>query len=107
MDGTPILPGYSTTEAARLVGLSPERVRSFVRSGFLAARRGPRREYRFSFQDLVVLRAARDLVRQQVPPRRVRRALAELRKSLPRVRSLAELRISAEGGGVVVRAIKL
>ena len=39
MAGTPILPGYSTTEAASLVGLSPGRVRSLVRSGFLAARR--------------------------------------------------------------------
>lgn len=100
----PILPGYSTAEAARLVGLAPERVRSFVRSGFLEVRRGPRGEYRFSFQDLVVLRAARDLVRQNVPSRRVRSALNELRRRLPRGRSLAELRISAEGGEVVVRA---
>lgn len=100
----PILPGYSTAEAARLVDLAPERVRSFVRSGFLEVRRGPRGEYRFSFQDLVVLRTARDLVRQEVSPRRVRTALTELRRRLPSGRSLAELRISAEGGEVVVRA---
>lgn len=104
MSRPPILPGYSTAEAARLVGLTPERVRSYVRSGFLAARRGPRGEYRFSFQDLVVLRAARDLVQQKVSPRRVRRALTRLRRRLPRGRSLAELRIAAEGGEVVVRS---
>lgn len=104
MTRPPILPGYSTAEAARLVGLAADRVRSFVRSGFLEARRGPRGEYRFSFQDLVVLRTARDLVSQKVSPRRVRSALTELRQRLPRGRSLAELRISAEGGEVVVRS---
>ncbi len=98
-----ILPGYSTVEVARLVGLSPPQVRSYVESGFLDPRRGPRNEFRFSFQDLVVLRAARDLVRSEVSPRKIRKALARLRERLPRGRSLAEVRIAAEGGEVVVR----
>jgi len=98
-----ILPGYSTAEVARLVGLSQQKVRSYVKSGFLEPRRGPRDEYRFSFQDLVVLRTARDLVKNRVPARRIRKALATLSKRLPRGRSLAELRIAAEGGEVVVR----
>ncbi|MCP4203163.1 MAG: tetratricopeptide repeat protein [bacterium] len=99
----PIL-GYTTAEASRMLRLEPARIRSFVRSGFLEPERGPRREYRFRFQDLVVLRAARDLAAQKIPPRRLRRVLRDLRAQLPRGRSLAELRISFEAGNIVVRS---
>ena len=101
---TTSLPGYTSAEVARMLGLSARQIRSYVQADFLSPRRGPRREFRFSFQDLVVLRAARDLVDQRVPTRRVRRVLAKLRRQLPRGRSLAALRISFEGGEVVVRA---
>lgn len=87
-----------------MLKLESAQVRSFVRSGFLEPARGPRREYRFRFQDLVVLRAARELVAQKVPSRRLRRVLRDLRSQLPRGRSLAELRISFEGGAFVVRS---
>lgn len=87
-----------------MVGLAPAQIRSFVRSGFLEPERGRRREYRFLFQDLVVLRAARDLAAQDVPSRRLRRVLRDLREQLPRGRSLAELRISFEAGNIVVRS---
>lgn len=96
--------GYTTAEASRMIGLSAAQIRSFVRSGFLEPARGRRREYRFRFQDLVVLRAARDLVAEKVPPRRLRRVLRDLRSQLPRGRSLAELRISFEAGNIVVRS---
>ena len=98
------LPGYTTHDVARLLGVAEERVRSFVRAGFLAPRRGARGAYLFSFQDLVVLRAAQGLLASGVAPRRVRRALARLHEQLPRGRSLATVRIAAEGGSIVVRA---
>lgn len=87
-----------------MLRLTPAQIRSFVRSEFLEPERGPRREYRFRFQDLVVLRAARDLAAQKVPSRRLRRVLRDLRAQLPRGRSLAELRISFEAGNIVVRS---
>ncbi len=95
--------GYSTREVARFLGLTAERVRSFVRSDFVRPGRGLRREYRFSFQDLVLLRAAQGLVAARVPPRRVRQALARLRRDLPQGRSLTSLRISADRHRVMVR----
>ncbi|HEX5759095.1 MAG TPA: tetratricopeptide repeat protein [Thermoanaerobaculia bacterium] len=98
------VPGYTTRDVARLLGASEERVRSFVRAGFLEPRRGAHGGYLFSFQDLVVLRAAQGLLDGGVPPRRVRRALARLQEQLPRGRSLATVRIAAEGGAIVVRA---
>ena len=46
---------YTTRDVARLLGLSEAQVRSQAR-GYLAPDRGPRNAYRFSFQDLVLLR---------------------------------------------------
>jgi tetratricopeptide (TPR) repeat protein len=95
--------GYPTSEVARLLDWSEQRVRSYVRAGFLSPRRGPGGAFRFSFQDLVILRAARGLREAKVPARRVKTALARLAEQLPRGRSLAAVAISAEGGQIVVR----
>ena len=95
--------GYSVAEVATLLGVTPARVRYFVRAGLLDPRRGTRREYRFTFQDLVLLRAAQGLLTAGVKLPRVRRALAKLPAQLPRGRSLSGVRITAEGGEIVVR----
>jgi tetratricopeptide (TPR) repeat protein len=94
--------GYTTADVSKLLGLSPTQVRAFARDGRLTPARGPGRALRFSFQDLVILRTAKGLVAARVPIRRVRAALRRLRRELPRGRSLAELRVTAEGGRVVV-----
>lgn len=93
---------YSTREVARLLGLSEPQVRSQARAGFLTPDRGPRNGYRFSFQDLVLLRTARELAQARVPPRRIRSALRGLARQLPTGHSLSELRIAADGQRVVV-----
>lgn len=95
--------GYSTRDVAALLGLSAVQVRSYVRAGFLAPRQGPRGEYYFSFQDLVLLRTAKGLLAARVPQRRIHLALQNLREQLPEGRSLTGVRISAEGHQVVVR----
>ena len=95
--------GYSTKDVAALLGLPPQRVRSYVRAGFLAPRQGPRGEYYFSFQDLVLLRTANGLLAARVPRRRVKLALQKLREQLPGDQPLTGVRISAEGHHVVVR----
>lgn len=104
MSRTAPLTGYSTREVARLLGLSEGQVRAWVRAGFLHPHRGRRREYHFSFQDLVLLKAAQGLMAARIPAQRVKKALSHLAEQLPRGRSLAAVRISAEGGEVVVRA---
>ena len=96
--------GYSSRDVARLLGLTVAQVRGFARDGFLtpAPGRGAQRTLQFSFQDLVILRTAKALVAARIPARRIRRALKNLRQQLPRGRSLAELRIVAEGDRIVV-----
>src|SRR2546426_4053272 len=98
--------GYTSRDVAKLLGLTVAQVRGFARDGFLTppsrAGRGVRRRLRFSFQDLVILRTAKALVAARIPTRRIRRALKQLRQQLPRGRSLAELRITAEGDRIMV-----
>ena len=57
---------YTTRDVARLLGLSEPQVRSHARD-YLAADRGPRNTYRFSFQDLVLLRTAKALGEARIP----------------------------------------
>lgn len=93
---------YSTAQVAALLRLAPSRVRAFVRAGFLTPRRRGN-AYRFTFQDLVLLRTAKELTEAGIGPTRVGRALARLREQLPRGRSLSAVRITAEAGQVVAR----
>jgi tetratricopeptide (TPR) repeat protein len=93
---------YTTRDVARLLGLSEPQVRSHARD-YLAPDRGPRNTYRFSFQDLVLLRTAKALGEARVSPRRIRRALRVLTSQLPVGRSLSAVRIASEGDRVVVR----
>lgn len=94
--------GYTAREVAEILDLSVGQVRSYARTDLISPQRGPRNEYRFSFQDIVVLRAASEL-RARVHPRKIRRALRKLRDQLPRGRSLTTVSISADGDRVVVR----
>lgn len=95
--------GYRSTDVARMLDLPVAEVRRLARAGFVSAMRGPRKELRFSFQDLVLLRAAAGLVHGRVPAARVRRALRQLRAQLPEGRPLTGVRVAADGDRVVVQ----
>ena len=93
---------YRTVEVARILAVTPVRVRKMVRAGLCRpGRRG--RAFRFTFQDLVLLRTAHGLFRSGVAPRRIRRALGELVAPLPAERPLSGMRVYADGQRVVVR----
>src|SRR5215472_14264926 len=94
---------YSVRDVQRVLRLSPSVTRGLIRAGFVKAARGPRRAYRLSFQDLIVLRTARALIDARVPPKRIRRSLERLRRELPASLPLSGLAISAVGDRVVVR----
>lgn len=94
--------GYSLRDVDRLLGLSRSVVNGFIDAGFVAPARGTRREYRFTFQDLVVLRTAQALVDADIAPARILKSLRSLRAKLPASMPLAGLRIEAVGDSVVV-----
>ena len=93
---------YSAKDVAKLLDVTVGQVRGYVQAGLVEETRGERGEYRFSFQDLVLLRAAKDLVGAHIPRTRIRRALRHLQEALPRGRALSGMQIEAEGDRVVV-----
>ncbi len=94
--------GYTTEDVESLIGLSPRQSQQYGRSGILDPDRSANNRYLFSFQDLVLLRTAKELLDAEVPQRRILRALRTLKAQLPDDRSLTEVRIAAEGDDVVV-----
>ena len=95
--------GYTTREVAEVLGLTTSQILAWTRSGLLTPERGPKSAYLFSFQDIVLLRTARELLAEHVPARRVRSALESLRTQLPVGRPLSAVHISAVGDRVLVR----
>jgi tetratricopeptide (TPR) repeat protein len=94
---------YSVRDVERVLHLSRSTVQGLIDGGFVKPARGPRRQYEFSFQDLIVLRAARALVQAKVPQKRIKRALKDLRDHLPDEMPLSGISIKAVGDRVVVR----
>ena len=80
-----------------MLGLSRSVVAGLIAAGFVAPTRGARNEWRFTFRDLMLLRTAHGLQAANIPPRRILRALARLKATLPAELPLTGLRISAIG----------
>ncbi len=90
-------------EVQRLLGLPRSTIRTLVGAGFVSPARGPRNAWRFSFQDLIVLRTAQALAVAKVPARRIARSMKALRRHLPASMPLSGLSIAADADRVVVR----
>ena len=96
--------GYSTQKVAELVGMKPAQVRHFVRRNVLKPGRGPKGEYRFAFQDMVLLRTAKGLIESDISTRELFRALRGLTaKAGPPPSPLSSVRMEAHRGAVVMR----
>jgi tetratricopeptide (TPR) repeat protein len=94
---------YSIADIERLIGLSRAVVRTLIRQQFVAPHRGPRREYRFSFQDLLTLRTAKALSAARLSNRRISRSLRDLRRRLPEQAPISGLSLRVVGDTVSIR----
>lgn len=94
---------YSAAEVGRVLGWNVRQVRACVAAQLVTPSRGPRGEYRFSFQDLVVMRTAKGLMDAAVPRQRIRQALTHLRRQLPPGRPITALQITSDGTSVIAR----
>jgi tetratricopeptide (TPR) repeat protein len=95
--------GYATQDVCELIGLTPGQVRHYAYRGLLHPGRGKRGEYRFTFQDVVLLRTAKGLLDARVSARKAYKVLLKLKGELEAVKSLSAVRIYADGSNVVVR----
>ena len=94
---------YTLRNIEEMLGLGRSVVAGLIAAGFVSPGRGAHNEYRFTFQDVVLLRTAHRLRAGKVPPRRLMRSLKNLRAKLPPSLPLSGLRIQAVGSEVAVR----
>ena len=94
--------GYTAKEVAELVELPRETIWELTRAGILEPDRTSA-FYQYSFQDLLILRTAKELIQDGVRKSRLNRALTSLKQRLPTSRPLSSIRISKDGGHIVVR----
>lgn len=95
--------GYSTRDVAELLDIDQETIRDIARSGILDPERTVQNHYRFSFQDIVILRTAKELIDSGVRKARINKSLIQLKQRLPAERSLSSMRIAGHGGAVVIQ----
>jgi tetratricopeptide (TPR) repeat protein len=94
---------FTLRRVQAMLGLSRHIVGGLIDAGFVTPTRGKRNEWRFTFQDLMLLRTAHALQAQAITPRRILHSLTRLKATLPAEIPLTGLRISAIGADVVVR----
>jgi tetratricopeptide (TPR) repeat protein len=94
---------FSVKDVERVLRIPRSAIRTLISGGYVAPKRGRRRQFEFSFQDLIALRTARALILARVSPRRISQALTQLRKEVPAELPTAKLRIGASGTELVVR----
>jgi tetratricopeptide (TPR) repeat protein len=91
---------FDATQAARIVGVAPPRIRQCVRAGLVTARRDARGRLRFDFVDLVLLRTIRGLLKRRVPTRQIGRVLDSLKRQIGK-RPLSRVSVFVDGDRVV------
>lgn len=94
---------FSLRDIQSMLGISRAVISGLIASGFVKPGRGKQREYRFTFQDVVLLRTAHSLQTAQIPPRKILRSLRQLRGTLPNALPLTGLRITAVGNEIAVK----
>ncbi len=95
---------FDAAQVEKLLAIPRDQLRRWARSGTLAPSAGEPRQRRYSFRDLVGLRAAKALLESGLESRKLNRAVHALRRQLPhRASPLCELRLARDGGSVVVR----
>lgn len=93
---------YSIKDVSRIFALQESRLRYWMQTGFVGptVRKGGR--FYYTFQDLVSVKVAKDLLAAGLPLQKVRKNLASLRTALPNdATPAARLRICCDGETIV------
>jgi tetratricopeptide (TPR) repeat protein len=94
---------FSTRTAARILAVTPERIRYWVKRNLVRPLNLGGRNYRFAFNDLLEMRMAKELLgtRQHIDP--VQRTLERVRTLVDPDRSVTSLKLVNDDGRIVVR----
>lgn len=94
---------FSTRAAARILAVSPSRIRYWVKHDFVRPSTPRGRRLRFAFSDLLVMRLAKEILPSRRHLNPVRRCLDRLGQFFSTQRPVTALKLAAEDGRIVVR----
>ena len=94
---------FSTAQIAKILKVRPAWVRAQARRTLVDPDRTRDGHYRYSFQDIVLLRAARRLSGPRLSTRRIAEILNELSQTLPADRSLSSVQLRRVGSRILAR----
>lgn len=94
---------YTLGDAARICGVSRERLRYWERTALVQANREDARQPSFDFRDLVSVRSIVGLLRRGVPLHRIRRSVEAVRERIPDLEPLPVLRLWEGSARFVLR----
>src|SRR5712691_1171593 len=94
---------FSTRAAARILAVSPDRIRYWVKQRLVmpSAMRG--RRYRFAFNDLLVMRMAKELLPRRRHLEPIRRCFVRVRGFFDPKRPVTSLKLENGDGCIIVR----
>jgi DNA-binding transcriptional MerR regulator len=99
----PFASTYTLAQVARLFNVSERRLRYWSQTKFIAPSRADDGRLHYSFEDLVSIRVAKQLLDSGLTLQRVRKCLENLRAQMPRLQApLASLRFESERESIVV-----
>ena len=96
---------FSTRTAARILAVTPERIRYWVKRNLIRPLNSGGRKYRFAFNDLLEMRLAKELLgtRQHIEP--VQRCLDRVREFVAPDRSVTSLKLVNDDGRIVASGV--
>ncbi len=94
---------FSTRAAARILAVSPDRIRYWIKRKLInpTAQRGKR--YRFAFNDLLIMRMAKELLPSRHHLEPFRRCFEDVRRHFDVRRPVTSLNLQNRGGRILVR----
>jgi tetratricopeptide (TPR) repeat protein len=88
---------FSTRDAARILGVTEDQIRTYARLGEVVPLRGAGGRLEFQFQHLLLLKTTKGLLEAGVPARRLRRIWSSLRRQLTDDLPITSIKIFADG----------
>src|ERR1035437_2485301 len=94
---------FSTRTAARILAVTPERIRYWVKRNLVRPLNSGGRKHRFAFNELLEMRMAKELLgsRQHINP--IQRCIERVRALVDPDRSVTSLKLVNDEGRIVVR----
>lgn len=94
---------FSTRAAARILAVSPDRIRYWVRRRVVCPSASNGRNFRFAFNDLLVMRLTKELLAARRHLESIQRCFSRVREFIDPSRPVTSLKLVNDEGHIVIR----